>query len=50
LLRSLWREQKYTDKYLQNTFKTREEKDKKMRTRRYRKNDAEGLEKVQRTK
>ena len=44
LLRKLWKEQKFTDKHLMNTFKKRERE--KMRTRRFKKNDQEGIDKV----
>jgi hypothetical protein len=43
-VRKFWKDQKYTDKYLGTTFRRRERE--KMKTRRNKKNEFEGLQKV----
>jgi len=44
LLRKFWKDQKYTDKHLATTFRRRERE--KMKTRRNKKNEVEGLQKL----
>jgi hypothetical protein len=44
LVRKFWKDQKYTDKYLDTTFRRREKE--RMKTRRNKKNDLECFQKV----
>ncbi len=43
-MRKFWKDQKYTDKYLGTTFLRRERE--KMKTRRNKRNEIEGIQKV----